>query len=269
MPDKPPWMDWADLAAKLAVPVVLFVATLQFNDRQARAHAAENCLDLQIRLFSLGCADRACTVTEDRATTLIGFDRLISGRCRQAGIAPVTQTRQVLATASAQVTDAKLSADLQQAAGAPRPKAARPIAGPLPLAPQTRTASSLEQAPGLRVYVQITAEGQRDSARALIERLSRSTVGGARLAAEGPELVPGYRLRNTELRCLKKADCARASDLAAYIGVQLGTAVTVRDLSARYETSPRVKSGNYELWFASTLQAAAPAAAPGGVAAGG
>jgi hypothetical protein len=253
-------MDYVDLAAKIAVPVILFIATLQFNNRQAIAHAAENCLDLQIKLFGLGCTDRDCTVSSERVTTLIGFDRLIDGRCKQAGIEPVQQVRQVLRTASTQVTDAKLSADLQQAIGVRRPPAAAPLAGAIPLATQTATAASARTVSGPRIYVQITAENQREAARVLISRLSNSTLNGAKLAAYGPEFVPNYRLTHTELRCLKKSDCTRAADLAAYIGAQLATPVSVRDLSARYETSSRVQAGNFELWFASGLQTALPAA---------
>lgn len=250
MTDKPRWMDYADLAAKIAVPVVLFIASLHFNAAQARAHAEENCLDLQMKMFTLGCADRDCSVTQQRATTLIGFDGLISERCKNAGIAPVQQVRQVLKTASQQTNDAKVSAALQKAAGTPPPKAALPVNGPVALSQQTQTAAASSSA-GPHVYVQITDEGQRDAAKALIQRLRGSTFNGATIAADGPELVQGYPLRETELRCLKAQDCRRAADLAAYVGLQLGREIRVRDLSARYDANARVKAGNFELWFAS------------------
>lgn len=287
MGDRPAWMDYIDLAAKIAVPLAIFFATAQFNQRTALAHAEENCLDLQIKLFGLGCGDANCTVTATRATTLLGFDRLIGERCKRAGIEPVQQVRQVLVDASKQVTEASLSADLQRAGGKPLPKAAAPASSPVQLAPQTQaelgpvgaagpggpgTASPVpapvpviapgsatvypRRTAGPRIFVQITNPAQREAAVALIDRISDSTLGGVKLAAFGPEYVRGYPLTHTELRCLKTTDCTHASDLAAYIGSQLNTAVTVRDLSARYNANPKVPRGNYELWFASNYAGA-------------
>lgn len=280
MGDRPVWMDYVDLAAKIAVPLAIFFATAQFNQRTALAHAEENCLDLQIRLFGLGCGDANCTVTAARATTLLGFDRLIGERCERAGIEPVQQVRQVLVDASKQVTEVSLSADLQRAGGEPAPANAAPAASPVQLAPQTQAelgpvaataggigggaAAPPAPAPagspalvarrqaGPRIFVQITNPAQREAATALIDRISDSTLGGVRLSAFGPEYVRGYPLTHTELRCLKVTDCAQASDLATYIGTQLNTPVTVRDLSALYDANKKVPRGNYELWFASS-----------------
>ena len=77
------------------------------------------------------------------------------------------------------------------------------------------------------------------------------------ISAYGADYVD-TNLRNFELRYLKAADKEDAGKWAERIGTKFpgcGKPV-VQDLSARYETDPRVKPGTLELWFPSEISEA-------------
>lgn len=271
MADKPVWIDYADVAAKLLLPVVIFWATQVYNDQaelrrsaeqkaQARAaalqaqadardKAQQSCIDLQIKLVSVSCEGKSCTETPERQNQVLTVGQLLRAMCDRAGLKPAEPVNAAVLTASLASHDVGASAAGQQAAGRPAPRvsvaAANTTSGP-----SVATTAASSGAGGPRVFIQIADEAQRGDAKTVQARLAASTFNGRSLAAPGVELVGAAKAPpHTELRCFKAADCAVAGQLAAYIGGFVGRTILVRDLHARYEADAAVKPGTYELWF--------------------
>ncbi len=272
MADRPAWLDYADVAAKLLLPAVIFGATMAYNasadqrktaDQKELAAAArlqaaadaldkaqQSCLDLQLRLVSVTCEGAACASSPQRQSEVVTVGELLRERCDKAGLKLTQSVTTAVLDASTATHDVNTSAAGQQAAGRPAPIVATAVAAAkTPLSPLAVKSESQTLAGRARVYIQIADRSQRPAAERVQARLGRSTFNGQRLAAPGVQLVDAAPAR-TELRCVKASDCKVAGQLAAYIGGFLGEPVDVRDLHALYENNPRARQGSFELWFA-------------------
>ena len=272
MADRPPWLDYADVAAKLLLPAVIFGATMAYNasadqrkteDQKQLAAAArlqaaadaidkaqQSCLDLQLRLVSVTCDGASCANSPQRQTQIVTVGELLRERCDKAGLKLAQPVTTAVLDASTASHDVNTSAAGQQAAGRPAPVVTVAAVGAkTALAPLAAESTAQNLGGRARVYIQIADPSQRPAAESVKARLGRSTFNGQLLDAPGVQLVDAAPPR-TELRCVKVADCRVAGQLAAYISGFLGEPVSVRDLHALYENNPRARPGNFELWFA-------------------
>jgi hypothetical protein len=244
-------MDVVDIAAKVAIPTSILLSTCAYNTQQTNAHAEENCINLQIQLFQLVCTGNSCAVPQDRASHLIGLNTLIKQRCENAGLRPSEQV-EIALNQAAQASSVEVAAQIQSSIRG-GPPAITASAQPLALAPQTSVPAGNGQpnaGPSTpRVFVQVVDPNQRTAAQLVIARLKGREFRQSKLEALGPEVVPNARVSKPEVRCLKKDDCPAARDLASYVEAITGNAVSVTDISARYENDANVRPNTYEIWF--------------------
>jgi hypothetical protein len=95
-----------------------------------------------------------------------------------------------------------------------------------------------------RLYFHIDTESQRAAAQTLATQIA--SVQGLDLVVPGIERV-AWRNRS-ELRFFKKTDQQEAARIVQDLR-RFGAAVSVRDLSARYEGSDRIRPRHFELWL--------------------
>jgi hypothetical protein len=188
-----------------------------------------------------------------------------------AGPAPVTQGA---AAAGASAPADPLETSAAPAAAQPRrglvivqtpaPLAAAPAAPirsgvserPLPLAPEPapapmqRTYGSAPQGAPVRVFVHITDAAQTPDVDRVRSQLSALSIAGQPVGMPPVRLVQNGP-RRTEVRCLKRSDCAAASRIARSLTQGLGRPVAVVDLSRTYEDDRSVRPGSLELWLGS------------------
>ncbi len=255
MSDRPIWMDYTDLATKVAVPVAVLIATMWFNhaaeerraltaSEDAKQQRRQECIDNRLKLTTTACQDESCTVKGERAVYIVELSQITADMCEAAGVRISKSLARTVASAVAASGDAEATGQTASALGVATPveKATTITAAPI------AAAASEQAGPAPRVYIQIAEEAQRAGARDLITRLTVSRLKGRKLIGMGPELVS--RVTRDELRCMKASDCSQASGLATYLGLLLGRKITPVDLSARYENSAAVRPGHYELWLA-------------------
>jgi hypothetical protein len=109
-----------------------------------------------------------------------------------------------------------------------------------------------------RLYFHINDESQRSPAQTLATQIANGQ--GLDVLVPGIERVNGPD--RSELRFFKKTDQAEAARIAQALA-RLGTAVSVKDLSARYESSDRIRTRHFELWLGDDFPATArPAPRP-------
>ena len=113
-----------------------------------------------------------------------------------------------------------------------------------PLTPPT------ERFPGLRprVYFQISAEAQRDQARALQEILGKADIGGGvRPSVPGVELAAA--VSSSVLRCFTDTECSRAAIILAQINRYLASPAHLENVSRTFPDAA-IRENHYELWLA-------------------
>ena len=262
MPDRPAWMETADIISKFTVPLAVVAATAIVgycsSQRQGQADAQklkdtrlQACIDKQFLLANFGCKDGACAaLTKDQAANLANLTHAVAALCDGTGLGITAGVQAQVKSNVASANSATLTADVTDALGA-KPKttvetkansAAVPPAVALP-PPDGASVTRFQPA----LFVQISDESQRAPAAILIDRLRKVTFRGQLLRVYGSELRP---IRTTQLRCVTRIDCTSASELASFIGSVMQTNVPVTDLSRIYDARLKGRSGNYELWIA-------------------
>lgn len=212
-------------------------------------------MENQFRLIDAACTDRSCELSDERTGYVVLLSNGVEKVCTDTDTNVLVGLKREVYRAAA----ASPNIDATHAAGRRLELAQKVTEIPADEAPSLAPASAMAGAPpGLsqmaealapRVYVQIAEEAQRAGAIEVIMRLNEATLNHRSVRGLGPDLV-SVKVRRTELRCVTKADCALAPDLAAYLSSMLERAVPVSDISARYEGRTRARPFHYELWFA-------------------
>ena len=99
---------------------------------------------------------------------------------------------------------------------------------------------TLQQVP--RVYMHIMDERQRDKAQQLQKQLEKSGYN-----VPGIELVSS-RSQDSDLRVFREADLTTADNILE-VANTFGAALTLHDLSSRYENSTAIRPGHFEIWL--------------------
>jgi hypothetical protein len=252
--------DYADLSLKVLVPVAIALGTIWFNGELERRREYQACLDVQFSLIEFVCGDngKACAPPPERAKQIPNVVKLVKARCEVVGAGDdIVQAGEILATGVAASATASTGNADQTAKVVNAAQTARPAPAALPqnsvTAPRAEAAiasSATAAAVPPRLYIQVKSEEQRIAARSFQAAVAKSTLRGQPLRAPGIEVVPRSGVTKTEIRCVTKADCLVAPDLAAYLGTLLGQGpLPVRDLSARYEGRSGTRPLHFEIWF--------------------
>jgi len=106
------------------------------------------------------------------------------------------------------------------------------------------------EVPGVRIYIHITEESQRNAARALQQSLGKIALRSGRVVAPGIEFVNNGPSRNV-LRCFKAAECENPGRqlLAALNERVVSPKFEIQDLSDRYGDSTKLRPLHFEIWF--------------------
>jgi hypothetical protein len=135
--------------------------------------------------------------------------------------------------------------------------AATPAApAPIPVAPApprrdhvaARPETEADAEGAVRVFVHVAGPDQLGFADQARAELARLQVNGAPVGAPPIRFVAATP-RRTEVRCLKRADCRAARDIAADLSARFGRPISVVDLSSTYGDDPGVRPGSLELWL--------------------
>lgn len=226
----------------ILIPLTILGATVLVNENQEKIAAQHKCVDQALQIVDIGndVAALSPSQREERGQTLLTIAEFAAQACRRSGLDVPNVVAGVLRGEQETNPSAALAEQLGDTAAA--------LEGPGgDAAPAIATLPEIAADPDrpLRFFIHIAEEEQRPAARALAARFEAIT----NVEVPGIELVE--RGADDSLRCLKRAGCAQAGRLAAWINGQLdGRALTVTDLSARFEDSPRVRPGTFEVWFA-------------------
>jgi hypothetical protein len=100
----------------------------------------------------------------------------------------------------------------------------------------------------VRVFVHIADRAQQPTADNIREQLRGLRAADRTVATPAVRFV-AHSPRTTQVRCLKKADCPAAAEVARFVARRLGTPVPVVDMSSTYEADAGVRAGSLELWL--------------------
>jgi hypothetical protein len=98
------------------------------------------------------------------------------------------------------------------------------------------------------VFLHITDRAQLPTANKLQAELRDLRIHDQSVATPAVRFVAQVPHR-TEVRCLKRSDCAAAERVARQVAKSLGNSVPVVDMSATYEGDTGVRAGSLELWL--------------------
>lgn len=250
---KPVWMEYADLASKWTVPFAIFGATATLgyfnNERQGQETRLRACIDQQFKLADFACKSGECDkLSPSQGQKLADLTSSVREICKSANFAISQGVANSVQQQAASTDNVEVSGAVDKALG----KTAQALApgnpaNTPPLIAKSGTPEGSGGTPPPRLYVQISTEEQRDPARYLIKRLQGADFQGRPLLPLGPDLKP---IRTTQLRCVRRVDCASAPQLASYLSTVMGIPVPITDLSAQYEDTSTTRLGHYELWIA-------------------
>jgi len=100
-----------------------------------------------------------------------------------------------------------------------------------------------------RVYFHVSTQGDKAPARRIETALEREgAVEGFRIIVPSIEIRQGPN--ENQLRCFRKAECADLGERIKSALQALGVAISLKDLSGRYEDSTRIRPNHFEVWFA-------------------
>ena len=99
-----------------------------------------------------------------------------------------------------------------------------------------------------RIYIHIAEASQRAAAQAVKERLETLALNGEKIVYPDIRTEPASP-RTTQLRFFKAAEAGEAHALHALI-TQIVPDLAIKDLSATYGDSKKIRPRHYELWFA-------------------
>ena len=175
-----------------------------------------------------------------------GTDKLENG-------VPVSNLDRPSVTRAADVSRPRTSLLTDRVAQPLRPQsmqvAPRAAAAPQRISPSpTEPALLGGAARPVRVFVHIASPAQIGTADRVRAQLSAISVAGQPVVTPPVRYVAKLPSR-TEVRCLKRADCPAARQVARYLAQDLGAAVAVVDMSDTYENDPGVRPGSLELWL--------------------
>lgn len=245
--------SWIDLLDKALIPITGIILTAGLAWSQDVEHKHQACLDSEMSLIQFVCGDKdnLCHPSSERSGLLPHVVELVKARCEDK--VPVALADFAVAATST-TGNADATAKVSAAAGLQPSVAAAPLAAPPALAPARPDTLDATKAPAApqtpRLYIQIRTEDQRPAAQQLSDAVSHSSLNGMTILTPGIELVANSGVKQTELRCVTKVDCAQAPDLAAFLGALLGSKpLPIRDLSVRYEGRTGTRPNHFELWF--------------------
>lgn len=231
---RPAWTQTVVPVLGLVLGLAPALATFVYQEGQSRREDRRLCIEQYKEVMQLagqvregGLDDLAAA--DSKVRQLDVMRDFVVETCRQAGL-----------TSAAKTLDAKTeTAAAPPAVVAPAPP---PKAGATP---------GLGAGTGVKpqIFIQIGNERDRDAARRL-----QAALAAKGYVAPGVELVANSP-STSSLRCFKKADCSLAPALAGLVnGLLAQPQVSVADFSGRYETSPTIRPGQYELWFSPSAQ---------------
>jgi hypothetical protein len=234
----------------LLIPIALFVGTWSINRSQRVSDASERCHQQALTLFdeALNFKPEASPIVRDIATQKVSVrSSLLRQTCRLGHVTLPTEVGERIDALASQAPVAAVSKQLQTngtaiVTDAQAGTQTTAITPSMPTQPPPEKGS-------VRLFIHISNEDQRNAARSLQTLVeSEKLRDGVKITVPGIQLVD--RQNNSTLRCLKKVDCARATEIAnLLVKLTRDHDIRILDLSSRYDSEPGVHVGTYELWL--------------------
>ena len=130
--EKPTFMQWGDLIAKLLLPIVIAIATFLYNGADearkreddhkqalaaasaakadAQVRAQQTCVDQQLKLIAVQCDGKDCAGNPDKSERIIRVGQFVKILCNNAGMQLAEPTDALVRSASIGTLDAGASA---------------------------------------------------------------------------------------------------------------------------------------------------------------
>lgn len=222
--------DKVDILAKIATPIVLFGLGTAYNLHQSKIAESQKVAD---RVTSLVKHLNSENV-EERKTALV----LLKYEKSKEPDAVPDELLTIALPALIQIARTDKNADVAKSAQS----LAKDVVGNtgVDLEENVKSQVDKEQA---RVYVHIRSEGQRNTAKVILDKLEKKGLN-----MPGIELVNVGPTSQTEVRYFRKSEEAEASEIANFLR-ELNVSDAVVKYVPGFESSTALRSRHYEIWF--------------------
>lgn len=219
-----------DIVAKIMTPVVLFALGTLYNLHQNKLTESQKVADRVTSLVKSLSSDK---VDERKAAlALLKYER-----ARNPNAVP-DELLSIALPALVQIAKTDPNAEIAQAAQ----KLAKDVVGNTGVDLDADVKSQVDKEQG-RIYMHIRNEGQRNTAKVILEKLDKKGF-----ATPGIELVNVGPGAQTEVRFFRKSEETEANEIAAFLkGLNVSDAATA--YVPGFENSTALRTRHYEIWF--------------------